>query len=601
MAQECEDDCRAVRPVLCVGLIVLLWLLLYVPGVWAPPLLDDADSVHAEAAREMLQRGDWSTLYVNGLRYLEKAPLLYWAMAASYTVFGVTDWAARVPLCVGVLWLLLACWQVGRHYFDDAAGLYAALAMGLSFGPYIYTRILIPDILVALWLMLGLHCFLLTFEGPRPGRAACWGLALMTALNVLTKGLIGVVFPTAIVLGYLLVTRNLRHLLRMRLWSSAAIFFAVAVPWHVVASVRNPAAGAAKGFFWFYFINEHFLRYLDKRFPRDYDTVPLVLFWALAVLFLLPWTAFLWRALRAVPWRGRDAATPSGRALLVMAVAVLVVMGFFSFSTRQEYYVLPALPPLALIVGAWMSREERSDANSPERRSGRRVAVALAVVCCALGAAMWALLWWAQRVPPQSELAELLTRNPTEYALSFGHIFDLTPRAMGLFRVELMALGVVLPVGGLLCWWWRRGGRVMLSNMVLAVMMLVSLTAVHGALVKFAPILGSRALSDALVERWQKGDVVVVNGAYEDASTLSFYGHLPLHVLNSRENGNLYYGSLFPDAPQVFEDDASFARLWSGGRVYVFSQESELPAMLRRGGYKLVARSGGKVIVVNQR
>ena len=110
------------------------------------------------------------------------------------------------------------------------------------------------------------------------------------------------------------------------------------------------------------------------------------------------------------------------------------------------------------------------------------------------------------------------------------------------------------------------------------------------------------ALSDALVARWQKGDVVVVNGAYEDASTLSFYGHLPLHVLNSRENGNLYYGSLFPDAPQVFEDDASFARLWSGGqRVYVFSQESELPAMLRRGGYKLVARSGGKVIVVNQR
>jgi hypothetical protein len=104
------------------------------------------------------------------------------------------------------------------------------------------------------------------------------------------------------------------------------------------------------------------------------------------------------------------------------------------------------------------------------------------------------------------------------------------------------------------------------------------------------------------VSRWQKGDAVVVNGAYEDASTLSFYGHLPLRLLNSRENGNLYYGSLFPDAPQVFEDDVSFARLWNGGgRVYVFSQESELPAMLRKGGYKLVARSGGKMIVVNQR
>jgi 4-amino-4-deoxy-L-arabinose transferase-like glycosyltransferase len=602
MAQECEDDRRMPRPALCAGLIVLLWLLLYVPGLWSPPLLDDADSVHAEAAREMMLRGDWSTLYVNGLRYLEKSPLLYWGMAASYKVFGATDWAARLPLCVGVLGLLLAAWAVGRHYFDDAAGLYAALAMGLSFGPYIYTRILIPDILVALWLLLGVHCFLLSFEGERPSRVACWGLALSAALNVLTKGLIGVVFPSATVLGYLLLTRNLRHLLRMRLGSSAAIFLLVATPWHIVASIRNPAAGSAKGFFWFYFVNEHFLRYLGRRFPRDYDTVPLVLFWALTVLFLLPWSAFLWRALRMVPWRGREAATLRGRALAVMALAVVVVMGFFSFSTRQEYYVLPALPPLALIVGAWMSREERSSITSPERRSGRRVSVGVAAVCCALGAAMWVLLWWAQRVPPNSELAELLTRNPQEYALSFGHIFDLTPRAMGLFRAELFALGVALPLGGLLCWWWRRGGRVAMSNAALAVMMLVSLGAVHAALVKFAPILSSRTLSDALVSRWQKGDVVVVNGAYEDASTLSFYGHLPLHVLNSRENGNLYYGSLFPDAPQVFEDDASFARLWNGGgRVYVFSQESELPMLLREGGYKMVARSGGKVIVVNER
>jgi hypothetical protein len=173
---------------------------------------------------------------------------------------------------------------------------------------------------------------------------------------------------------------------------------------------------------------------------------------------------------------------------------------------------------------------------------------------------------------------------------------------MGLFRPELMALGVALPLGGVLCWWWRRNGRVAASNAALAGMMLVSLGTVHSALVKFSPILSSRALSDALVARWQKGDAVVVNGAYEDASTLSFYGHLPLRLLNSRENGNLYYGSLFPDAPQVFEDDVSFARLWNGGgRVYVFSQESELPAMLRKGGYKLVARSGGKMIVVNQR
>ena len=93
-------------------------------------------------------------------------------------------------------------------------------------------------------------------------------------------------------------------------------------------------------------------------------------------------------------------------------------------------------------------------------------------------------------------------------------------------------------------------------------MMLVSLQCVHSALVTFAPILSSRALSDAVASCYRPGDVIVVNGAYEDASTLNFYGHLPLHVLNSRENGDLYYGSLFPDSPALFEDDASFARLW---------------------------------------
>ena len=83
--------------------ILVLWAVIYIPGLFTPPLLDDADSVHAEAAREMVVRHDWSTLYIDGIRYLEKAPLLYWGMAVSYKVFGVRDWAARLPLILGLL------------------------------------------------------------------------------------------------------------------------------------------------------------------------------------------------------------------------------------------------------------------------------------------------------------------------------------------------------------------------------------------------------------------------------------------------------------------------------------------------------------------
>ena len=421
-------------------------------------------------------RHDWSTLYVNGLRYLEKAPLLYWGMAASYKLFGATDWAARLPLALGMLALLLATYAIGRHHFDAGAGLYAALALALSFGPYLYTRILIPDILVALWLTLGLHCFLADraasareLPPARPSLAACWGLAAATALNVLTKGLIGLVFPVAVIAAYLVLTRNLRHLLRMRLASSFAVFLAVAAPWHIAAGLRNPPAGQAKGFFWFYFVNEHFLRYINQRFPRDYDTVPLLLFWALALLFLLPWSAFAFNALAAVPHRWRElpsldrpaSATggPSlarrprrGRALLLWALVIVVILGFFSFSSRQEYYVLPALPALALILGAWLSQEQDSPAGSPQRRAGRRVALASFLVAVPLALVAWGILWFSQSVPPQSELADLLTRNPSEYALSFGHIFDITPRATGMFRPELLLIGASLFFGTLASW-----------------------------------------------------------------------------------------------------------------------------------------------------
>jgi 4-amino-4-deoxy-L-arabinose transferase-like glycosyltransferase len=589
-------------PRAAVALIVLLWAALYLSALWTPPLLDDADSVHAEAAREMMLRHDWSTLYINGLRYLEKAPLLYWGMAASYQVFGVHDWAARIPLALGMLALMLACYAVGRHHFDDAAGLYAALALGLSFGPYIYTRILIPDILVALWITLGLHCFLLILEQPQPSRAACWGLAITTALNVLTKGLIGLVFPIAVIALYLLLTRNLRVLLRMRLLSCTILFFLVAAPWHIVAGLRNPPAGESRGFFWFYFVNEHFLRYLNKRFPRDYDTVPLLLFWALPLLFLLPWSAFAAKALAAVPhrWRALPQLDRANRALLLFAACAAVIVGFFSFSSRQEYYVLPALPSLSLILGSWLSREQHSPKGSAERRTGQRVALATFLIALPVSFAAWTLLWLSQSVPPGSELADLLTRNPAEYALSFGHIFDLTPRAMGLFRPELFCIGLAFLLGTLGCYLLRRRSRVLASNLALALMMLIALQCVHTALVTFSPILSSRALSERLSRVYRADDVIVVNGAYEDASTLNFYGHFPLHVLNSRENGNLYFGSLFPDSPAVFEDDSSFARLWQGpGRVFLFTPQVDIPPLLRQSGYLIIARSGGKLILAN--
>src|SRR5262249_1476904 len=160
------------------------------------------------------------------------------------------------------------------------------------------------------WLTLATGFFVESLETGNPSRRACWGIAIACALNVLTKGLIGVVFPIGIIVVFLLFTRNLRRLLKMHLLSSTLVFLLVAAPWHILAGIRNPTQGNVKGFFWFYFVNEHFLRYLNKRGPRDYDTVPLLLFWGLMLLWLLPWSTYLFNALAEIPRRFTELRPP---------------------------------------------------------------------------------------------------------------------------------------------------------------------------------------------------------------------------------------------------------------------------------------------------
>ena len=152
-------------------LILVPWLLLQIGGLFSPGLLDDVDSVYIEIAREMLVRHDFVTPTIDGIRFFDKPPLMYWMAAGSMKLFGVHDWAARLPLALGVLALLFSVYALGIRLYasasppghEDRGGLYAALATGISIGPYLYTRFYIPDILVALWMTLAVHMLLLFF------------------------------------------------------------------------------------------------------------------------------------------------------------------------------------------------------------------------------------------------------------------------------------------------------------------------------------------------------------------------------------------------------------------------------------------------------
>ncbi|WP_260735737.1 phospholipid carrier-dependent glycosyltransferase [Tunturiibacter lichenicola] len=629
-------------------ILLVLWFIIYASfTLVTPPLLDDADSVHAEVAREMLLRHDWVTLYANGIRYLEKAPILYWSMALSYKLFGIHTASARLPVALTVLALALTLEGFARRAFHSTrAGLYAGLILLSSFGIFIFTRIIIPDADLCLWLTLSILCYWLIeqTEAPQsrePSRILCWGFAICCALNVLTKGLIGIVFPILIILAHLILTRrNLRAVLtrlgQLHPLSSTVVFFAIAAPWHILVALANPTQGTpgniafthghwsvplptngnVHGWLWFYFVNEHLLRYLNLRVPRDYDTVPLALFLVLILIWLMPWSAFLLRAFATVPWRKAFRPLVSIRTLsqnenthLLLGLWALIPLLFFSLSTRQEYYVLPALPPMMLLIAAWLDREateaESFIVPNPLVRAGQRISVVL----FALGsiAALIAGFFVLHSHPPnpETDLASLLKQNPSDYALSFGHFLDLNARAMGAFRTPLIVTATALFTGTLANWLCRRNYKPHFGNLWLAAATFAFLLAAHTGLQIFSPVLTSYQLANAIAPQLKPDDIIIIHGEYESASTLGFYLQRPgaetqpLHIFEGRSS-NLWYGSYFPDAPPIFEDATSLKLKWTDRHRVFLWQDLSQPLPDLAGRTYFIAQSGGKEILSNQ-
>jgi 4-amino-4-deoxy-L-arabinose transferase-like glycosyltransferase len=681
---------------------VALWFLFYSSvALFTPPLLDDADSVHAEVAREILLRHDWVTLYANGIRYLEKAPLLYWSIAAGFKVFGVHTATARLPLAFTVLALALILEAFARQAFNSLeplrespepmssspeqvrnspeqpesatrAGLYAGLLLLSSFGIFIFTRILIPDALVCLWLTLALYCYWLTerdqadqdptspdhkspgapsfavssrrvgsITAPRgPNPFLCWAFAACCALNVLTKGLIGIVFPILIVITHLALTRRdyravLARVRQLHPFSSTIVFLIIAAPWHIFIalanptqgnpghlafthghwSVPNPTDGNVHGWLWFYFVNEHLLRYLNLRVPHDYDTVPLYLFWGLLLIWLMPWSLYLLRALRTVPFRKSLRPLVSIRTLssiestrLLLGIWAAIPLLFFSLSTRQEYYVLPSLPPLILLIAGWLNDEvteaESFTVPNPLTRAGQRISVVLFALG-SIAALIAGFFVYRARPLPGTDLATLLQQNPADYALSFGHFLDLNLQAMSAFHDPLLITAIALFVGTFANWFCRASYKPHAANLWLAGATFAFLLAAHIGLQIFSPILTSRQLATAIAPELKPDDLIVINGEYESASTLGFYLHRPdinsqpIHILNGRSS-NLWYGSFFPDAPRIFEDNVSLSLKWNDPRRIFLWQDLSTPVPSLPGKTYFIAQSGGKEILSNQ-
>jgi 4-amino-4-deoxy-L-arabinose transferase-like glycosyltransferase len=567
-------------PRLATFVLAAFTLLIYLGTSFHPALLDDADAGHAAAAKEILERGDWVTFHINGVRYLEKGPLLFWTAALAYQVAGVNEFGTRLPAVLAVVGLALMCWAFARSFAGDRAGFYAGLIIATSLGTYLYTRIFIPDILLTLCLTAAFYCFWRGQTDPR----YFWGWWAALAGAVLAKGLLGIVFPFGVVGLYMLIRRRWDLIARMRPIAGPLLFLAIAAPWHILAAIRTPKWA------WFYFVNEHFLRYLGLRYPKDYDKVPLLLFWALCLIWVLPWSSFLPLAIRR-----RDPESPN----LFLWIWAGLVMVFFSFSTRQEYYSMPAWPPLALLLGVGLAEaEERRD------RWLARLQAIPAVLGLIAAVALAALLWISRDVVVEGDIASLLTQNPQMYTLSLGHMFDLQVQTFSALRGPAAGAAILLGIGWPLAWWLRHGGRHLAATLATALTTGAFFFCAQSALGAFEPYLSSRPLATVIERAYRPGDRIVINGEYYAGSSIGFYLKPKVYLLNGRMTG-LEFGSRYPDAPPVFIGDREIAEWWAGEqRVFLFTEGGEKRAAVERllppGSVHLVGASGGKFVLSNR-
>jgi 4-amino-4-deoxy-L-arabinose transferase-like glycosyltransferase len=619
---------RAPSALACWALLVAIFAAVQFASLFTPPLLDDADASHAEAAQHMAESGDWVTLKINGIRYLEKPPLPYWIDAALYRVFGQNVFATHLPnalailACAGLVWL----WA-GRAWGRRAA-LYSALGVLTSIGPFLFTRFAIPEALLSFFFLLALYCFLTGMESHRPARFYTMWVAL--ALATLTKGLIAPVFFAAAAIPLLLLSGQWRRWLQFKPFSGLLLYLAITAPWHILAGLANPdqghpvgnhpTIGNVHGFWYFYFVNEHFFRFLGQRFPHDYNKMPFLWYWLGHLVWLFPWSLFL-PALLVVAWRTRHTwlqhmRSDAGRTVdfyldyaaredvasyierLKFRVRTVWLLGlfsvfvllFFSISTNQEYYTFPAWPPLFMLTAAVLvSIEEGSgpDGTKPVLSTawltGAQAVFAVAGVLSA--AALGWGLWESRNLPFVSDIGTLLAhRDVGGYTLSMSHIFDLTGPSFAALRLPAGLALVALLVGPAASWFLRLREKHLAATITVAITSAVFLVAAHIAFARFEPMLSSKQLADTILREGSSADSFIIYGDQSDASSVVFYTHdflhKPAYLLLERcsphgTGSSLLWGSCYPDAPNIFLNEDQLSKMWgTGERKWLFAQDT---------------------------
>ncbi|MDA8123397.1 MAG: glycosyltransferase family 39 protein [Deltaproteobacteria bacterium] len=533
-------------------LLFLAFALFYFSALGTMPLLEPDEGRYAEIPREMLATGDFVTPHLNGVVYLEKPPLFYWGNAFSMAVFGENEFAARFfTAAVSVAGILLTYWM-GAELAGWRTGLFSSVVLSTSLYYYAIGRLNTLDMTLALALLLAVFPAYLYLSGRRESRRYLHFSYAAAGFAFLAKGLVGVFFPAAILLCWLVFSRRHREILRAVSLPGILLFLAIALPWVVLVQRENP------DFLWFFFVHEQFLRYTTKIHRR---VEPFWFFLPVVIGGFVPWIAFLRRVVLAA--RGAGAKFLPREEMTFLLSWILFIFLFFSFSgSKLPTYVTPIFPPLAVLFGRgldmWAEREDGAvRCRSP---------LALAALIAA------AILWLPQ-----------LSRHPVD--------------ASAWTRAASLPVILILLWGSIPLFLRRLGAeRVVLLSFLVLALFLTSLNRPAGAYI--GSYKSAKGLAEAISASIRPGDVVAQYGVYRQG--VPFYTKRRCVLVE--EVGELEFGATrAKDRADYFPGSADFQRLWeSGTRVFCVFNRHAMPLIREKfPSHRLLYRSDAGILIVN--
>jgi 4-amino-4-deoxy-L-arabinose transferase-like glycosyltransferase len=482
------------------------------------PLFNPDEGRYAEIPREMLAGGDWVIPHLNGLDYIEKPPLQYWATAMAYRAFGVSEFSARLYTALTALAAVALMGFVASRLWGRDAGWRAGAILAGMFMFVVLGQLMTLDMSLAFWMSLSLAGFLLaqrSEQGERRWMLVAW---VGAALGVLTKGLVAAAIPAAVLCVYSLWSRDFSPWRKLHASLGAPLFLAVTVPWHWLAAMR------LDDFLQFFFVHEHFARYLTPIADRQEP------WWFFGYVFLIgtvPWTLPALRVLSS-GWRSTEPKGQFRPALFLWIWIVFICLFFSASDSKLMPYILPAMPALALLIAALPI--------AALQRDFRSTAILTAAAALALGVATWFL--------------------PSLIPVSAGRpYFLLLANPLREVALLLLVSGLFVSIGGARD--VTRAGAILGVGWCLAVLLMVRAASL------VAPIYSGIDLA-ALLPADERGAPLYSVRTYDQS--LTFYLRRTITLVSYR--GELDYGLRKAPEREIADIDA-FLKVWdSEGRAY---------------------------------